>query len=578
MKNKRKKVILSAFSIMLSAAGVLTIVLFQPFLHKSVAEGLSVKVLSVWNLCIAIILSLLFYQLLCRIDRMNGRVNLYDIGGIKSVSRKFFCQSFVILMVCWGIWFWLYFPGAGMNDTLNCIITFRNDNQTLAYQVLIYYGIHGLTALTHSMRAAYAILTVLQMAFMSLVISSVADWLRRKQIKRRLLWLFVAYYALMPVVADYSITLVKDTLFGVCMMAAVPLLYELIQGSEKSVGNGILYGVFLADLIGIDILRSNGKYIVVLLVVLLFFFQSGYRRYLLTVMVLLLALNAGIRAGERALIPTDGRFREAIGVPLAQIGAVLTVDGLISEQDKAVLEQLLPAEFWEENTRLSLSDPIKFHERFDNQWLNENKKEFISTWFSGLRDNLDVYMKSYLCHTYGFWNISPASALFISYNQSYFTEINNNTDDNSFWAEFCAANGLQNSGIGHSTIRAALHIVFKIAFAASMACGAGILFWICVWFMTELVIYEKYKICCVFLPAGLNWGTMMIAAPSSLIYRYSFYLVLSLPVFLGVMMMQISRQESADGNGCNGAGTINIRRRCIKVMQNSHENVGRTGK
>lgn len=543
MDNKRKNVIFAIFSTILSCVGVFTILLFLPFLKKNVAAGLNIKILSVWNLLLFVILDLVFFVLLRVGDRVICRLELYDTGRMHS-AHKVFWASFVVIIAFWSIWFWLYFPGAGMNDTINCIMSFHNNNQTLAYQLMIYYGIHGLTQLTHSMTVAYAILTLVQMVSMALIIAWITQWLSRKSIRKKLICLFVAYYAVMPVIADYSITLVKDTLYGVCVMAAIPLIYELISNSGNPIKNRKLYCVFLLDLIGIDLLRSNGKYIAIALVILLMLIKLKHKGYLLFVFVILIVINTGIDMGEKSIIREDAGFRESIGAPLAQIGAVLVTDGYMSEQDRETLNHLLPLEIWEENVRLSFADSIKFNSSFDNQWLNDNKKEFINAWFSVLKDNFDIYVKAYLCHTYGFWNISPLNVFFMDYTQSYFTEINNNTVDDSFWGEYCAANGLYNREIGQGTVDAALNLVLKLAFAANMALGAGIMLWTCVLFIIELVIYRKYKICSVFLPVILNWGTMMLAAPASLIYRYSFYLVLSLPVLFFIMLMQIKAEDN----------------------------------
>jgi len=498
------------------------------------------------NLAIFVLLDVFFFVLLCHIDRNICKVQIYGTGS-RDADKILFWKTFIILMVSWGVWFWTYFPGAGMNDTIADIVTFRNGIQPLAYQLLIYYGINGLTKLTHNMSAAYAILTTVQMLTMAWVVSWIVSWFQEKGVRHAIVNLLTAYYAFMPSVADYSITLVKDTLYGICMMAMVPLIYELICSNGERLKGRKFYCAFLVSMAGISVLRSNGKYIAMITVLLLLLLKLRNKRYLLSVLGLLLAVNIGLNIGEKKVIPGDYAFQESVGVPMAQIGAVLNEGGYISEQDRQVLNHLLPLDTWKDCYSFSFSDSIKFRSDFDNQWLNDHKKEFIGAWFSILKDNIDIYVKAYLCHTYGFWNISPLNISSIDYTQSFFTEINNNTGDDSWCGQFCLENDLRNRDIRPGTVGEQVNTIFQSLFRVNLVMGTGIMFWICTGFMIELCIYQKYKICSIYVPAMLNWATMMIASPASFIYRYSFYLVLLLPVLFLMTLLQIERDHIENG-------------------------------
>lgn len=539
---ERKNGVFAAFSAIISFFCVLTVLLFKSSINKNVLEGLDIKLFTLYNLFIFIIFNIFFNVLFRYVDKKLCKIQIYN-SNMDYKSRKFFWKVFFTLILAWSVWFWLYFPGTGMNDTINCITSYQNNNQTFVYQMIIYYGINGLTKLTHDMTTAYAILTIVQMVLMSLIISWVIDWLKKKNIKQIYMNFLILYYALMPVVADYSITLVKDTLFGACMMGMIPILYELLNDRGQLIKNRNIYSALLIDLLGITVLRSNGKYVAVIVLVILMFIRLNNIKKFLTILLILVVVNLGINFGEKSIIQSDAEFRESIGVPLAQIGAVLTVDGYISEQNKQVLNELLPINIWRESHRFSFVDIIKYNNNFNNQWLNDNKGKFIKVWASILRDNLAIYIKAYFCHTYGFWNLSPFNITSIDYSQSYFTRINNNTSDDSYWGEFCTVNKLHNSKIGPGTVREQMDIIFKLAFKVNLILGAGVMFWICMWFVIELIVNRKYKMCCIFLPTIINWSILMIAAPISFVYRYSFYLVLSLPVLFLATLMQMKDYE-----------------------------------
>ena len=538
MNIDNKNIIIRGFSALIAAIAILTIVFLDASLKQDRNMGLNVSIFTIKNLVIFIVLFLLCNCVFQWLLKFVVTIEIRDKDCLEKSHRMVFIQAFILNIVCWGVWFWLYFPGAGMNDTINCIMSYRNDNQPLVYQLFIYYGIHGLTKFTSNMTNSYAILTAVQMGVMSFVIAWIAKWLCKKGVKRLFINLFMLYYALMPVVADYSITLVKDTMFSICMAAIIPFLYEIILQHGEVIKNKKFYIAFFIVLTGICTLRSNGKFIVLLLLIP----KINNRRYFMSILVLVIMMNGMVSFGEKKLIAGDVSFRESISIPLVQIGAVLAENGYISEEDKEVLGNLLPVEVWRDTYCFWFSDSIKFNGNFNNQWLNENKAKFIDTWFSVLKDNLGIYVKAYLCHTFGLWNVSPYNPT--DYTQSYFTRINNNTGDDSFWGEFCRANNLENKEIAPGSIRAQLDSIFRGGFCINLIVGAGIMLWLCVWCMIELIIYKKYRICLVFLPVLLNWATLMVAAPASFIYRYSFYLVVSLPLLFLITLMQVDSNKN----------------------------------
>lgn len=535
----QQKKILIFFSSLFGFIGTFTIVLYKSSLKQDVFQALNIQFFSVSNLFIFMFLFVLFYGGLQNIEKFIVKGDIKKSFIDTKYTKKVFYKSFILNIVFWGIWFLVYFPGCGMNDTINCIASPHDDIQPIVYQLIIYYGMQIFAKITSNMTISYAILVLIQMIVMSMVVAWNAKWLFEKGLKPLYLNLFILYYALMPAIADYSITLVKDTLFGLFMMSLIPFLYDLIEKNGTPIRNRKFLILFLFILFGISALRPNGKIIVLVLIILLLKSKMYNKKYILFVLGIIVIFNCGITICEKELKTTDVSFRESIGVPLTQIGAVLNVDGYISEEDKQVLNNILPVEEWKAAYRFSFVDTIKFHEKFNQEWLNENKGEFLKTWFSILKDNFSIYVKAYICHTYGFWNCSPLNISSTDFSQSYFTRINNNTSEDSFWGEFCSKHGLRNRDILFDSISRQLDIIFQSFFNINLILGPGILFWISISFMMFLFLHKKYQICIVFAPTILSWVTMMIATPASFIYRYSFYLVVSLPILIILTLFQI---------------------------------------
>lgn len=533
---ERRDTIIAVFSMVLGVIGVLTKVFLKSSLTQNREMGLTAPVFTLENLGAYVVFALLCYVVLQKILDFLVKIDIYEQQSSKKMHKNLFIKVFIFNMTCWGVWFWLYYPGAGMNDTINCITSFHDDIQPLIYQLIIYFGIHGLTRLTSNMTVSYAILTLAQMIFMSSCIAWIACWLCKKGVKRAFVNIFVAYYAIMPTVADYSITLVKDTLFGICIMMSIPFLYDIVTKPEEAEKDRKFQLIFLMVMLGICFLRSNGK-LVVLIMLLLLLKQMKSKRFPVVLLTILVITTGIVAVGENKLKSGDVNFREAIGIPLTQIGAVLAVDGYISEEDRQTLKNVLPLDTWKEMYCFWYADSIKFNGDFDNEWLNMNKGAFINSWFSVLKNNFDTYIKAYLCQTYGIWNISPFNPT--DFTQSYFTRINNNTGDDSEWGMFCIAHDLVNREIQPASMSEQISDFFYKLFCINLILRPGIMYWMAIWFMIVLCILRKYRLCYIFLPVVLNWITMMIASPASYMYRYSFYLTLSLPLLFMIMLMQM---------------------------------------
>ena len=75
------------------------------------------------------------------------------------------------------------------------------------------------------------------------------------------------------------------------------------------------------------------------------------------------------------------------------------MDGEVSEEDKAFLNQILPIKDWKDAYLVFVVDPIKWHENFNSEFLSEHKGEFIGTWLRILKNNFPEYVRAYLLET-----------------------------------------------------------------------------------------------------------------------------------------------------------------------------------
>ncbi|MCF2557958.1 hypothetical protein JQM64_10595 [Fournierella massiliensis] len=529
--NRYEKIWLATFSILFGIGVVLTKAVYPAAHDKNNFLNYNLDVFTVFNFLIFVVTVPIVYSLVVKLYKWvrYKSPSFIDSAYLNNTTYKriAFWGSFFACLFFWGICYLTYFPGAGMNDTIDCIdVLLRAPLQPAFYQIIVYEGMKFFRGLFQNATMAYGVIILLQMLLSAAVVSRFIAWLAQKGIKKAILAAASIYFACMPLIADYTISLLKDTWFAYAMLLLIPPLYDILYEKKRICAKTKC--IFLLACLLLTVSRSNGLFVVVPFSILLVIFAKSHRRFVVIVLLLALIVNQWMSYLQNSTVS----FREAISVPMAQIGAVLNMDGTISEEDAQVINQILPSDIWKEKYSFSFVDPIKFNEHFDNQYLNENKFQFLKVWFSLLKKNINLYVKAYLYHSYGFWELAFWDIDKIDKTQSIFTKVNNNITDDSRWGEYIRQIGLQNKPIWGETIASHLNAIYLKAFRYNLHLSMGVLFWILVCCGILLVTAKKWVSLLVLSPLALTWISSMIASPSSLIYRYGFFLVLTLPFVL----------------------------------------------
>ena len=73
---------------------------------------------------------------------------------------------------------------------------------------------------------------------------------------------------------------------------------------------------------------------------------------------------------------------------------------------------------------------------------------------------------------------------------------------------------------------------------------AGIMIMFVLLVAIYLLVWRQGQLAILLLPLFLTWGTMMVATPASMIYRYNLYLVLALPMVVYLLFWGKKRSEA----------------------------------
>lgn len=447
----------------------------------------------------------------------------------ENTEKNVFRKTFVFVLSSWSVAWMIHFPGTGMNDTVNIIKNAINDIQPLFHSLLINMIMHKVESITGSMLIGYATFVLLQMVLFALIVAYTAKWLSEKcgGVRKEVLMIYSVFFAVTPIVANYAIVIVKDSMYSYATLMILPCLIDIMDTKGawiKDRRNDLLFTVVL---IVTAFTRSHGEIIALIIVIGCIIKLSGFRSFFVKDLILLVLISELLATVKRNSPLEDVRFRDAMSIPMVQIAAVVSNEGIIQDEQMQALEKIAPLHIWKDKYSFSIVDPIKYNSEFDNQTLNENKVEFLRLWFELGVQNIPLYIKSYLFHTYGFWNLNSSNQWIWFGGQSIFFSTCNNTSD-EWWNEYVAEQGFENKGIFGNGLSEILKEIYRFIFTFF---GGGQMFWILL-LLVSFCLQKKSPNIAVYGVLLLNWFSLMVAAPSSYPYRYVFWFVVALPFLL----------------------------------------------
>lgn len=443
-----------------------------------------------------------------------------------------FC-TFLGCLLCWLPYYLYQYPGIMTPDSINQfeqvlgLIPYSNHHpwvHTLLFGFFYRLGF----ALTGDMVSAVSVYTFFQMCLLAGSIAYFISTLRAHRIRPFVLLLITAFYALIPYHAVFSVTIWKDIPF-----AAAALLFgcSILRLSVRGCMHAKNLAVFTISGVMICLFRSNGWYAFLLALPFLLF---GFRRKAKTIypLLFLILCCSGIVKYPvmQAFQVEQPDFIESVSIPMQQITAVICNDRKLTEEETALIEEVVDLTYIHELYNPGFADNIKELVRAGNQdYLVAHKKEFFRLWLQlGLRYPGD-YLTAYVDQTYGYW-----------YPDSFYLVAE---------AEGVSATDL---GVSHTPLIGGPLVIKGKEIAIKLGgmvpiygtlWSMGVACWILLFCICVVIIRgESYKLIC-YLPSVALLLTVLIATPVATEFRYVYFMVLCLPFYLITAMLP--EEESA---------------------------------
>jgi|GEM_PF-2365745 len=374
-------------------------------------------------LCLSFVFEKLFHpDFDAKVKNIRPKIGTLQLDFLWNGKKAFFITA-GCLLVCWSLYYILFFPGIVTWDSYYQIMQglfFRpltDENpflHTLIQGRIIALGRFLFGTINHGI----ALASFLQMSCMACIVSFIVQKMKKLGLPSAVCLSALLFYAFHPLFGAYSVTLWKDIWMAAFLVLYAILLIEACMDIEafvkKKINWFLLFGVVLA----IFFSKGTGIALLVLSYPSVFFVLRKKRLPMLMVFVAGLAVYLVVRS---TVIPAlgirKGYIREPLSVPMQQIARTVTYhDGDLTAEQKKIIGEILPYEQLAELYNPILSDSVKG--TFNGEAFTESPWRYTKVWLTLGVKHPKTYAESLLCNSHGYW-YPEAEKNGIS-NQSYY--------------------------------------------------------------------------------------------------------------------------------------------------------------
>lgn len=437
----------------------------------------------------------------------------------QSVKRLYFL-FFVLVFASYMICFLTFYPGVGMNDILNLLWLGGESSGVIPPYYAMYVSLFVPFGINHgALQHTIAVLSFVQLTCCAFAVAGIMLWLYKQNLPKVLKYFLIIYYIVSPILAMYSISMVKDTMFSVALTLLSISIIDIINNPKIMDKNfyWIILGIICVLMV---MLRNNGPYIVF---ALLLVFLLRYKKHWLKISCISLLVMLTIFGGQaiRKAYDASQEFQESVAIPLQQICGVIASDGEINQEQLNFMNDILTVDRIKSDYDPYCSDSIKWNNFFNRDFLSENKREFFKTWLDLLPANFSTYVKAYLQETFWFWAPIQEGEV-----QVFYTIENYGGDTGLEF--FAKSNLIHESPKLPKVIAENLKKYYSLS---SYMLREGVCWWICIMCaFIQLIKSKKLQSILWNLPVFLLHITLMISAPISYSFRYVLVFAYILPI------------------------------------------------
>lgn len=264
-----------------------------------------------------------------------------------------------------------------------------------------------------------AAISIAQVVLLSLIVGYGFYTLEKIGTNKYFLYIFSVLFSLYPANGVMAVSLWKDIPYSGMLLLLTIICINIVFSKGTWLDSKGNIALFIISLIGVIFFRHNGILSFVFTMILLFILFKDYRKKTAIITISLIVLYVFVKGPVYSAAGViRGKQTEAFGIPMQQIAAVVAKGGNITDEQKNFLGKVLPIEKWGKSYNRYSSNPLKFDNEFNGNFLIENKLQFLKVWSQVCLQNPGKTFIAYADQTSLVWRFTNTES-----DYTYITEI-----------------------------------------------------------------------------------------------------------------------------------------------------------
>ena len=500
------------------------------------------------NFVLYIVLMFIIYIILNKIFTLldNKKTNIIKFDKIKKLklydlfNRNTFLFSLIFMIICWLPYIISFYPAILSPDpSFQIRQYFGIPNKYSDYSIMIdpsvtitnhHPVVHTLLlgtcvkigTILNNVNIGLFIYSLIQIKVLSSTLAYAIKFLKDNNIRSNYLILMLLAYSFIPVFPFYSMSAVKDVIFGSLIIHYIITLYKLVKKDDIKFQNIIKV---ICLLILIILFRNNGIHTIVLSFPLLLLIRKKwkYKLKILAIFIFIIGFNFSYNS---IILPyfriTPTSVREKLSLPFQQTARYVKEHNQdITEEEKEIIDKVLEYETLAERYKPEIADPVK--NKYNKYATNEDLKKYFNVWFQELKKHPKTYFEATINNTYGYYY--PLKT-----NWYIYCNFDKRITENGFNYHY---NNLKLSRI----ILSGFALVFPYIPILNIFVNIGFNVWLLIFMFSYLFYKKKYKEL-IYLTPSFVLILVCIASPVNTYFRYALPYVFSLMLNFGLFMKE----------------------------------------
>lgn len=507
---------------------------------KSLVSDLNNKM---FQAIIILAVALGLYLLLSKTIRyLICKLNCFELkdspNALKIIPRLPFV-SFFLIVLCRIPWLLYSYPGIMTPDSINQfkqvigVVPFSNHHPWLhTLTISLFYHIGRL--FTSDINDAFLFFTVFQICFMAFAVSYLIWVISQYTHSLPLLCGITIFYAFLPYHNVMALCIWKDVMFGGTLLLFCTSLFHLLKEGlrKQTLSSAIIY--FISGFL-MCLYRSNGWYAFILTFPFLLISFRKQWKVMVPLHVALLAFVLLIKGPVMEHYDVEQPdFVESLSIPLQQVGRVIATGQQLTPEQEILINQIIRTEHVSELYTEYISDNMKELVRtYNPEYLTTHKTDYLKLWIELGLKYPDIYYDAYIAQTKGYYSPSVIYSV---------AEVDGVIDNETgLYREYFLR------GKPIVKVREILIKLQDIIPLYGSLWSMGSLFWGILLFLS-LTLGQKssfslkepmnyFDLITVWIPNIAVIGTLLIATPVAIEFRYAYNLAYCIPLYFAIMLI-----------------------------------------